>query len=99
MFICISAAFISDNFGDYAQGFVLFQAAVHSYNMRFNKSWGFEHLRAALEICPQYQPLLRKIADLALQLPKLVTKASPTYVSLIDVLFMFCREVFTDGDI
>uniref|UniRef100_A0A5K3FBE8 Poly(ADP-ribose) glycohydrolase n=1 Tax=Mesocestoides corti TaxID=53468 RepID=A0A5K3FBE8_MESCO len=51
-----------------------FAAAVHSYNTRFAKVWNFRNLSMALQMQPDYEQLLPRIAELALKLPCLITQ-------------------------
>nr|CDS26366.1 poly(ADP ribose) glycohydrolase [Hymenolepis microstoma] len=54
-----------------------FRKAVLKYNARFTDDWTFEHLEAALQMEPNYAPLLSMIANLSLKLPQLIPQPIP----------------------
>ncbi|BHF70128.1 hypothetical protein SprV_0301317800 [Sparganum proliferum] len=56
----------------------LYEKAVLSYNEEYaREKWDVDILSAALQQRPDFKPLLKKIADLALKLPDLVTQPIP----------------------
>nr|VZI36218.1 unnamed protein product [Spirometra erinaceieuropaei] len=60
------------------QHFLEFEKAVLSYNEEYaREKWDFDILSAALHQRPDFKPLLKKIADLALKLPDLITQPIP----------------------
>ncbi|VDN14832.1 unnamed protein product [Dibothriocephalus latus] len=59
----------------------LHKRAVLSYNGDYARgSWNVDMLAAALELRPEFGPLLKKIADLALKLPYLIMQVSMLFM-------------------
>uniref|UniRef100_A0A0X3NIX6 poly(ADP-ribose) glycohydrolase n=1 Tax=Schistocephalus solidus TaxID=70667 RepID=A0A0X3NIX6_SCHSO len=54
-----------------------FEKVILSYNRKYEPYWDVGSLSAALQKRPDFRSLLKKIADLALRLPELVTQPIP----------------------